>query len=70
VESLGTALTSTGGNESLGPPVGGIIFAQPVPVIRLIKMMQAIMRKYKAGNFFIIIRKHKRFTSFTFLRII
>jgi len=30
VESFGTAVINTGGNESLGPPVGGIMFAQPV----------------------------------------
>ena len=28
-ESLGVTCNNTGGNESLGPPVGGIIFAQP-----------------------------------------
>jgi len=30
VESAGTALTKTGGNESLGPPVGGMMLAQEV----------------------------------------
>ncbi len=53
VESFGAALTSTGGNESLGPPVGGIMLAQPGPVIMLIKMMQMIMNMYKQESFFI-----------------
>ena len=29
LESGGVTLTSTGGSESLGPPVGGMMFAQP-----------------------------------------
>jgi len=28
--SLGAAITNTGGKLSLGPPVGGMIFAHPV----------------------------------------
>jgi hypothetical protein len=28
--TVGSAFTRTGGSESLGPPVGGTIFAQPV----------------------------------------
>jgi hypothetical protein len=33
VESAGVALTSTGGRLSLGPPEGGTMLAQPVPVL-------------------------------------
>jgi hypothetical protein len=37
VESGGLASTSTGGKLSAGPPEGGMILAQPGPLIELIK---------------------------------
>ena len=38
VESPGVAFNKTGGRESLGPPDGGMILAQPGPLITLIVM--------------------------------
>jgi hypothetical protein len=35
VESPGVAFSKRGGNESLGPPEGGMILAQPGPLITL-----------------------------------
>src|SRR3954469_11076997 len=43
-ESLGVAVTSTGGNESLGPPVGGIILAHEEPI----HIMQSSMLKNRS----------------------
>jgi hypothetical protein len=36
VESPGVAFSKTGGIESLGPPCGGMILAQPGPLVTLI----------------------------------
>lgn len=54
VESPGVTLTNTGGSESLGPPSGGIILAQPevstasFPI--RIKQMQKRMNLFIGAN--------------------
>jgi len=45
IESLGIALTNTGGSESLGPPPGGIILAQPALAI-VITVIIKILKPY------------------------
>ena len=42
-ESPGSAFNKRGGNESLGPPSGGIIFAQPVPAVMLTTAINTII---------------------------
>jgi hypothetical protein len=55
-ESLGSASTSTGGSESLGPPPGGIILAQPVVAKTTVALTSKINQlKYIEEAFFIII---------------
>jgi len=41
-ESAGFALINTGGRESLNPPCGGTMLAQPEPLITLIEMIRMI----------------------------
>jgi hypothetical protein len=53
VESFGTALTKTGGKESLGPPVGGIILAQPELIKPVIKLIKPIANTNELKIFFI-----------------
>ena len=49
-ESLGVAFSRTGGKLSRGPPVGGIMFAQPGAVMnRLYKT--AIIKKLEINRF-------------------
>ena len=45
VESGGVAVSSRGGNESLGPPDGGTILAQPVNACRCRMVMNAARNK-------------------------
>jgi hypothetical protein len=51
-ESGGEALTSNGGRLSLGPPSGGIIFAQPGPLITLMRQIKMSREKDIIDNFF------------------
>jgi hypothetical protein len=51
-ESGGEALTSNGGRLSLGPPSGGIIFAQPGPLITLRNVIRMIKEEDIMDNFF------------------
>jgi hypothetical protein len=61
-ESLGVALTRAGGRESLGPPEGGIILAQPGA--QMILMMRTNRNKTVKRNFlFMYWRKHKPKTA-------
>jgi hypothetical protein len=78
LESGGLAFINKGGRESLGPPVGGIMLAQPGEKIRITGIKKSVR---KSGiSFFmkcsifntqcamftahIIICKHNRFKSF------
>jgi hypothetical protein len=49
VESGGSALNNCGGIVSLGPPCGGIILAQPVPVNKAKTIEKRIKQKNKRG---------------------
>ena len=44
-ESFGVAAIKTGGRLSLGPPLGGIILAQPEPLMIRIALIKIIKRK-------------------------
>jgi hypothetical protein len=59
IESLGTDITKTGGSESLGPPPGGIILAQPALAIAITVIIK-ILNPYRNDekNFFIICLLH------------
>jgi hypothetical protein len=50
-ESLGIALINWGGKLSLGPPLGGIILAQPVWLTSIINNKIAMTKK-EESNFF------------------
>src|SRR3954447_23161772 len=43
-EPLGVAVSSTGGSQSLGPPVGGMMLAHEVPI----HTMQSIMQQSRS----------------------
>jgi len=64
VESAGSAFTKRGGKESLGPPSGGIILAQPGPVIKLVKKIMRVQTNKKTD--FMMSRKHKLFLNLHF----
>lgn len=51
LESGGVTLTSRGGSESLSPPVGGMILAQPEVRTRIFEIK--MINKEKSKNFFI-----------------
>ncbi len=52
LESGGSAFTSMGGSESVGPPVGGIILAQPECRTKISGITKRVIRK-KKRDFFI-----------------
>src|SRR6185503_16581694 len=68
LESGGVTFTSTGGSESLGPPVGGMMFAQPERTT--IFEMKRIRRKKGEITFIKILPFIKRAANLTSLRLI
>jgi hypothetical protein len=58
-ESLGNAITKLGGNESRGPPLGGIILAQLVAKLAIvtitINLLKSIDVNFIAANLFVLI---------------
>jgi len=67
VESFGLASINTGGKESIGPPVGGMILAQEYPM-KLIMPMQRD-KETIPKILFIAACKHKVFLFVAMLRL-
>src|SRR4030095_11918473 len=68
VESGGVTFTRRGGSESLSPPVGGIILAQPLRTT--IFVIKKITRKKGEINFIKILPFIKRIASLNSLHLI
>jgi hypothetical protein len=52
LESVGVASMRIGGRVSLGPPVGGIILAQPEePIIKIVLKKTRIRERYREAFF-------------------
>lgn len=57
-ESGGRTAASSGGSESLGPPIGGIILAQPVPLSMPATAIKAINNKKRKLLCFMLLCKN------------